>query len=261
MRRLPQDQAFAEREWLADIDYPYVEGDFVGYDPAGWEDSVWVLHSVHTDLHAPGNSEPAVSGEIQQVPARKEPEMGDRVRWSEVAIRMGVELGDTIGVPPCHRWLSGFNWLDHFYPFGNGVLDDDNYVRITAAIAATSRETPAKVFGFFGWLTTYANASDTRDEISLYRGPVGQAIEWRVSDYEPNTPSNIWPKDRAWFLYTDYDLQATKVSGSRELIAALEADDYLETLRWERPPASDQRAVCYQRGCLNGHFDNKGQRC
>lgn len=48
------------------------------------------------------------------------------------------------------------------------------------------------------------------------------------------TPSNSWPADRSWLVYTDRDLQGTKVSGSCELIAALEADERLETIRWEQ---------------------------
>ena len=41
-------------------------------------------------------------------------------------------------------------------------------------------------------------------------------------------PNNIWPDDKAWFTYTDYDLWATKVSGSQDLIARILEDDELE---------------------------------
>jgi len=51
------------------------------------------------------------------------------------------------------------------------------------------------------------------------------------------TPSNLWPDDRSWFVYTDADLMATKVKGSAALIAALVDDVHLETLRWNRPTA------------------------
>jgi hypothetical protein len=45
------------------------------------------------------------------------------------------------------------------------------------------------------------------------------------------TPNNIWPADRPWLIYTDYDLEATRVSGSTEVIDAVCADDYLDTVR------------------------------
>jgi hypothetical protein len=43
------------------------------------------------------------------------------------------------------------------------------------------------------------------------------------------SPSNIWPEDRSWFVYTDSDLHGTRVSGPAELIASLAADNALET--------------------------------
>jgi hypothetical protein len=45
------------------------------------------------------------------------------------------------------------------------------------------------------------------------------------------TPNNIWPADRSWLIYTDFDLEATRVSGSTEVIEALRADDHLDTVR------------------------------
>nr|CTQ90460.1 hypothetical protein [Kibdelosporangium sp. MJ126-NF4] len=46
------------------------------------------------------------------------------------------------------------------------------------------------------------------------------------------TPSNLWPADRSWFVYTDWDLWATRISGPPELIAAVTAHSELETTRW-----------------------------
>lgn len=46
------------------------------------------------------------------------------------------------------------------------------------------------------------------------------------------SPTNIWPPDRSWFVYTDCDLMATQVSGSDELVARLVADHVLETLKY-----------------------------
>jgi len=41
--------------------------------------------------------------------------------------------------------------------------------------------------------------------------------------------------DRSWFLYTDWDLWGTKVSGSQSLIDELISDPDLETLEWSPP--------------------------
>ena len=49
------------------------------------------------------------------------------------------------------------------------------------------------------------------------------------------TPSNFWPSDRSWFVYTDWDLWGTKVSGPAVLINAIRSDPNLETLDWQAP--------------------------
>ena len=49
-------------------------------------------------------------------------------------------------------------------------------------------------------------------------------------DERSGAPTNVWPEDRAWFVYADWDLWATKVSGSPSLIDALRADTILETV-------------------------------
>lgn len=54
------------------------------------------------------------------------------------------------------------------------------------------------------------------------------------SDGRVSTPSNWWPLDESWMVYTDWDLWATKVSGPSELITSIESDQDLECTRWDR---------------------------
>ncbi|WP_347661030.1 hypothetical protein [Micromonospora sp. B9E7] len=46
------------------------------------------------------------------------------------------------------------------------------------------------------------------------------------------SPTNLWPEDRSWMVWTDYDLQGSKVSGSKSLIEAVERHPVLETTAW-----------------------------
>ena len=46
------------------------------------------------------------------------------------------------------------------------------------------------------------------------------------------SPSNIWPEDLFWFVYTDSDAMATKFSGTNGLIAHIERNGELETLHF-----------------------------
>nr|WP_052478157.1 hypothetical protein [Kibdelosporangium sp. MJ126-NF4]CEL16508.1 hypothetical protein [Kibdelosporangium sp. MJ126-NF4] len=68
------------------------------------------------------------------------------------------------------------------------------------------------------------------DNRTLLRGPL-DAVPELVAEMS-TTPSNLWPADRSWFVYTDWDLWATRISGPPELIAAVTAHSELETTRW-----------------------------
>ena len=55
----------------------------------------------------------------------------------------------------------------------------------------------------------------------------------------PGSPINLWPTDTSWFVLTDWDLWGTKVSGSRELVAAVADDPAIETTSVpSAPPAA-----------------------
>ena len=56
--------------------------------------------------------------------------------------------------------------------------------------------------------------------------------------FEGAAPNNIWPADRSWMVFTDYDLWATKVSGSHALIADLLNEPELEAIQtvWTLDP-------------------------
>lgn len=83
-----------------------------------------------------------------------------------------------------------------------------------------------------------------RDHV-LFRGDVGAfarpdwilGMPWRDAPAEAHgfppaaqSPSIVWPDDRAWVLVTEVDYDSTIIAGSVELIAALVADDRIEAL-------------------------------
>jgi hypothetical protein len=58
------------------------------------------------------------------------------------------------------------------------------------------------------------------DTLHVWRGPlsaVPELLEERGGPYS-SSPTNLWPADRSWFIWTDYDLAGTKVSGSKPLV-------------------------------------------
>ena len=67
-------------------------------------------------------------------------------------------------------------------------------------------------------------------EAHLYQGQLGDLFDLYLRDDVLGSPTNIWPTDRSWVVYTDYDLWGTRVSGSVSLIDALRNDPELETV-------------------------------
>jgi hypothetical protein len=63
----------------------------------------------------------------------------------------------------------------------------------------------------------------------VYRGPLGEVPELATGN-GGYTPSNIWPEDRSWFVFTHWDLSATRISGTPALAEALAARPDLESI-------------------------------
>ncbi|KAA9108457.1 hypothetical protein [Microbacterium rhizomatis] len=66
------------------------------------------------------------------------------------------------------------------------------------------------------------------------------SVPWRDPERErlglepaAESPSLVWPADRAWTMVTEVDFDSTIVGGSAELIRAIVADPLLEALRLE----------------------------
>lgn len=100
-------------------------------------------------------------------------------------------------------------------------------------LAAQSPEGPStRCFAFYGSLP----AGDF-ENVHLWEGPlsaVRQLVRGNGGPYD-FSPTNLWPADHEWFSWTDYDLLATKVSGTPSLVEALAANQHLECARWEPP--------------------------
>ncbi|MGC4837659.1 hypothetical protein ACLQ3D_24475 [Micromonospora vinacea] len=76
------------------------------------------------------------------------------------------------------------------------------------------------------------------DNPHVWRGPlsaVPELLEERGGPYAFSA-TNLWPTDRSWFVWTDYDLLATKVSGAGPLVEAVKSHPALETVDWSTQP-------------------------
>jgi hypothetical protein len=151
-----------------------------------------------------------------------------RLRWADLAEREGRGLGADV------RW-PGYAWFSESFPVGiqpppEGSLDE---LTLHALIRVLGRTSPPDVVAdcvaYYSAVATFG-----RNERFVFTGDLRDVPQLLSGEHRMKaTPSNLWPADRSWFVYTDADLMATKVSGSAELIATIEADEELETLHWE----------------------------
>lgn len=236
----------AELGWLRERSEGPETG--TGFDATGWPASVWVLNTMyeHAELDGSrtydelekealrlGNLRPAPLGLDERTIATG----GDtgfkahpgpdwtRLRWRELANRLELDFADS-DVPPCFRWFPYRSWPANIVPPTEGSLDAQN---APVLLEHLDRFAPKHVcFAHYSFVAA-ALSSENR----VLRGRVDDLLTLVDSDHHrPGTPSNIWPGDRSWPVFTDSDLWGTKVSGSDELIAEIRADERLETVEW-----------------------------
>ncbi len=233
-------------------------GAATGFDPVGWEASIWIAHAIyelpgaatdftHDDARkarlADGIEEPTVIGSVSLDEisiatggrlgiAGQPSEQWVRIRWSELSTRTGTSMDDH-AFPPCFKWFPFRSWPVSMEPPPEGSLDQTS---LEALIPHLVDAAPAdECIAAYGLV-----AAGLVDEIRCFRGPISRIQELINPDQRRvGTPSNIWPIDRSWFVYTDWDLWGTRVSGPQSLIDSLVSDQDLETLQWHPPRSSE----------------------
>lgn len=240
--------------WLRDAP-KQVEG--VAYDPGGWDDSVWILHAMYEVPGADSRSHDEVHraaierGEVARnvvngvdldrvgtntgVPLGMSCDPGSgwrRLRWSELAARLQIKF--PLKVWPSYTWFPYRSWPASIQPPCEGSLDRESLQAVVRVLSNHSAGGADVTCHFLHVPTLWTEPKDAGYVVgSLSGAPMFGATE----DLPGFSPSNMWPGDRSWFVYTDYDLCGTKVSGSAALIAALRAEPDLETLDWPSPSA------------------------
>ncbi|ALG09868.1 hypothetical protein [Kibdelosporangium phytohabitans] len=231
--------------WLPDG--PDDAGWATGFDRHGWEDSTWVLHAIWEQVGGEqlthderrrqrieaGEVEPTVTGGVNldemsvdtgvTLGYRRDPGSGwSRLRWADLAGRMGFAVGQDRVVPPSNAWFPISSWQVAVQPPTEGSLDETSLRAVLEVLAVQS---DPECYAFYAAVPT-----GDFDTPTLMHGPL-DAVPELVTEMAM-TPSNLWPADRSWLVYTDWDLWATRVSGPPALIRAIEAHPDLETVRW-----------------------------
>ena len=238
-------------------------GAVAGVDAAGWPANTWILHPMYErrDLRSdlslddvyrlrlirrdqPDTVVDDVDVDelfaIGPVPENwREPpgQQWTRLRWRDLAQRLNIQLGDS-KFPPSGEWFPHTSFPANIVGLNEGSLDEGSLGTLIGHLGALDplgSETSC--------LALYAPLSvGELDELVLFQGPLGSIPDLVDPDEgRTGTPGNFWPLDHSWFVYTDWDLCATKVSGPASLIRALQADPDLETFDW--PAVKSKRRI------------------
>jgi hypothetical protein len=149
-----------------------------------------------------------------------------RLRWAELAARDGLELESL-------NWSSGDpfsfgSWPATIQPPAESSLDVEQFERLLGHLGKRSSNGPETECI---WWYTGLQFLDWPDMLArVFSGPLREGRVLYDDMDGAGSANNFWPLDKSWFVWADYDLQGTRVSGSRGLIDALVADPELETM-------------------------------
>ena len=197
-----------ETAWLGGVESG---GAVTGFDPEGWEASIWIAHAMyelpgmdvdytHDDAHkarlATGIEEPTIIGSVNldevftvtggQLGLVGRPSEGwVRIRWSELAARMGTSMDDQ-EFPPCFKWFPYRSWPASMEPPPEGSLDEISLNGLIPHLVGAARAD--ECVAAYGLVAAGALVDATR----CFGGPISRVkelidqSEWRIG-----TPSNI----------------------------------------------------------------------
>ena len=168
---------------------------------------------------------------------------GAPVRWATVAAWSGRTVHPLAQWDAVCRPLGGIAPGSPFVePPDTGGLRDPQLAALCGLLAAHTKSPEdcyTGVWHGYGWLdrADLPGSLELRLDQRIFlvrRGPIEMAREigWRHPDqtFVPEPPTILWPRDRAWFVAGDVDLDSTYLGGSADLIDALLAEPRLEAL-------------------------------
>jgi hypothetical protein len=223
------------------------KGWVVGYRADDWSASAWILHAMYETATLPEGLSHDEGRRIQKAAGlhpgypegglnvaggqwignplgrSRHPGSGwERLRWEALEARMNLEPVQDL---PGYDSFPIASWPVNVRPPGEGSLDREQFLRLLDHLAGLT-----VAAGQTHCLSLYAAAASGDYDNDPPEVSVGTLDELRDL-YDAQTagsPSNFWPEDRSWFVWTSPDLWGTKVSGPQELIDSLQKDNQLE---------------------------------
>ncbi|MEV5510125.1 hypothetical protein [Streptomyces orinoci] len=242
-----------ETEWLVEL---CKDEGTTGFPPPGMPDAAWVLNAMYEHQQGPGlvshhevrqagladgSIEPdsfhGIDLEVGTVTGGRlgraeHPGPGwRRLRWAELARRTGDPVVKE-GYWPSRRSVPDGRMEDRSWPVSivpptEGSLDRETWNRLIEILQEYSPAGPdTRCLAYYNPLMM-----GDFDNLHVLSGRLGDARALYDMDEPDFSPSNLWPEDRSWIVYTDYDLWGTKVVGPTALLDTLVGDTEIEAVR------------------------------
>ncbi|QFG25807.1 hypothetical protein [Actinomadura sp. WMMB 499] len=248
----------AAARWLEELD---PEHGYSGFQPPSRPDAAWILHAMYAweeglvtttydDLHKsmaeagltrrPRLPEPV--GDVSELLAGSvvtgtalgrtgHPGRGwRRLRWRELARGSGepaVPDGRLPGSRCLRQAHPAGSWSAAIRPPAEGCLDREGWQRLIGVLLrCVPSGADTRCLAYYCPLVTNEWEEDT-----VLVGRLGDADALYDHPSMQSCPSNLWPEDRSWIVYCDWDLWGTKFAGPSALVDAVLADPELESLR------------------------------
>jgi hypothetical protein len=236
-------------DWLT---LPQGEWGIPAY-PGGFERHIWVLHAMYEN--------PNLRADITWDDLKRWPELAEfgpsedelsgadgwdrdwprpgwiRLPWSTLGQRVGVDPfagrieARSFALDDADPWEFR-SWPINLGSPSTGSLDRAQYLQLVRHLGSTPERAGAVCFALYDVLAAirFTEDRELNTPLPLYRGRVSDLAALADSPDLEGSPTFIWPTDRSWLVYTDYDRMATLISGSASLIGQLDADSSTETV-------------------------------
>ncbi len=163
-----------------------------------------------------------------------------RRTWKSLAVEAGATFGSELMWRSLEPVIPIIEGGGRRYQVAEGDLDPSTRRRLFSVLSAHTRSQPLYFFYGLSTLITGHGPILFRADIDSVEQVVALARSERFSTVE--SPEAVWPEDRSWVFFTDYDLVSTYIACNRTLGSALAADDRLETCEVSRDTRIDDNA-------------------
>jgi hypothetical protein len=141
--------------------------------------------------------------------------------WRQLAQRYGLEFHPELNASSFTRNFPGDSWPRYLIGPDEGTVRLDTLKQIVRAIALVTSDFDLAQPCYFHYdlIATAAVCEDL-----LFYGKLIDVFDTRALDDVNTTPTNWWPRDKGWFVSTDWDLTFSLIGGPDELIKSLTAN-------------------------------------